>query len=60
MWLTGDANIEHTEKVELGDRWNTCITMEGDNPLLTYRALGFRKGGERGLNTPTCEVTSCK
>jgi hypothetical protein len=47
-------------KVEVGDRWHTCVTLEGVNPLLTYRASGFHKGGARGLNTPTREVASCE
>jgi hypothetical protein len=53
-------NIEHREKVEVGDRWWTHVTLEGVNPSLTYRASGFHKGGARGLNTPTREVASCE
>jgi hypothetical protein len=45
MWLTGGENIECTEKVVVSERWCTRVTLEGVNPLLTYRYLGFRKGG---------------
>jgi hypothetical protein len=60
MWLTGGTNIEHTEKVEAGDRWWTHVAWEGVNPLLTYHASGIHKEGARGLNTPTREVVSCE
>jgi hypothetical protein len=53
-------NIERIEKVEVGDKWRTHITLEGVNPLLTYRASGFCKGGAQGFNTPTLEVASCE
>jgi hypothetical protein len=53
-------NVEHIEKVEVGDKWHTCVTLEGVNPSLTYCASGFCKGGALGFNTPNCEVVSCE
>jgi hypothetical protein len=53
-------NNKHQRKVEACDRWWTHIAWEGVNPLLTFRISGIRKGGARGFNTPTHEVTSCK
>jgi hypothetical protein len=46
-------NNKRPEKGVSGDRWRTHVTWEGVNPLLTYRISRIRKGGARGLNTPT-------
>jgi hypothetical protein len=59
-WLTGGVTTSAQRKVEAGDRWWTHVAWEGVNPLLTYRVSGIRKGGARGLNTPTREVASCE
>jgi hypothetical protein len=58
--LTGGVTTSTQRKVEVGDRWRTHVAWEGVNPLLTYRVLGIRKGGARGLNNPTREVASCE
>jgi hypothetical protein len=47
------------------ERWKRVIggghtlTLERVNPTLTYHESRIRKGGARGLNTPTREAASC-